>query len=95
VKEENQVTQVHANPEDIQRFARCLKQFNQQLSESMSQLNGQFDYLSYTWQDQKHQKFAQEFIQTMSVLRRFLETSEQHIPFLFKEAEILNQYLGH
>jgi uncharacterized protein YukE len=95
VKEENKVTQVHANPEDIQRFAQCLKQFNQQLSESISKLNGQFDYLSYTWQDQKHQKFAQEFIQTMSALRRFLETSEQHIPFLFKEAEILNQYLGH
>lgn len=89
------MTQVHANPEDIQQFARSLKQFNAQLNESMSQLNGKFEYLSYTWQDQKHQKFAQEFIQTMKVLQRFLQTSEQHIPFLLKEAEILQQYLSH
>ena len=89
------MTQVHANPEDIQQFARSLKQFNEQLNESMSQLNGKFESLSYTWQDQKHQKFAQEFIQTMKVLQRFLQTSEQHIPFLLKEAEILQQYLSH
>ena len=89
------MTQVHANPEDIQQFARSLKQFNEQLNESMSQLNGKFEYLSYTWQDQKHQKFAQEFIQTMKILQRFLQTSEQHIPFLLKEAEILQQFLSH
>jgi len=89
------MAQINANPEEIERFAQYLKQFNQQLSESISQLNGQFNSLSYTWQDQKHQKFAQEFTQTMNVLHHFLQTSEHHIPFLFKEAELLHQYLGH
>lgn len=89
------MSQVYANPEDIKQFAQCLKQFNEQLTQSVSQLNGKFGNLSYTWQDQKHQKFAQEFVQTMRVLQRFLQNSEQHIPFLLKEVDALQQYLSH
>ena len=89
------MAQVHANPEELQRFARNLKQFNEQLRQSMAQLNGQFNQLGGTWQDQKHQKFAQEFQQTVKVLERFLQTTDQHIPFLLKEAELLSQYLQH
>lgn len=89
------MAQVHANPEELQRFARNLKQFNEQLRQSMAQLNGQFNQLGATWQDQKHQKFAQEFQQTARVLDRFVQTTDQHIPFLLKEAELLSQYLQH
>jgi hypothetical protein len=37
--------QAIANPEDLERFARDLKQFNAQLRESMARLNGQFTRL--------------------------------------------------
>lgn len=87
------MSQVKANPEELQRFARNLKQFNEQLRQSMAQLNGQFNQLGATWQDQKHQKFAQEFQQTVRVLDRFLQATDQHIPFLLKEADILYQFL--
>jgi hypothetical protein len=36
------MSQAVANPEDMERFARELKQFNAQLASSMKRLNGQF-----------------------------------------------------
>ena len=88
------VAQAIANPEELERFARDLKQFNSQLADSLSRLNGQFSNLGETWRDQEHQKFAQEFVQTTRVLQHFMGSAEQHIPFLLKKASILRQYLN-
>jgi uncharacterized protein YukE len=85
--------QVIASPEEIERFARDLKQFNAQLADSMSRLKGQFADLGETWRDQEHQKFAREFEQTMRVLQQFTRTSEQHIPFLLRKAVRLRAFL--
>jgi hypothetical protein len=54
------MSQAVAKPEDMERFARELKQFNAQLASSMKRLNGQFARLGGTWRDQEHQKFAQD-----------------------------------
>lgn len=86
--------QAVADPEDLERFARELKQFNGQLRDSMSRLQGQFGRLGDTWRDQEHQKFAQEFEQTMRVLNRFMQSSEQQIPFLLRKAQRLRAYLN-
>lgn len=86
--------QAVASPEDLERFARELKQFNAQLRESMSRLQGQFSRLGDTWRDQEHQKFAQEFEQTVRVLHQFMRTSDQHIPFLLRKAQRLREYLN-
>jgi len=85
---------VYATPEDIERFAKQLKQFNTQLEDSMKRLQAQFHRLGETWRDQEHQKFAQEFEQTMRVLHQFRRSSEQQIPFLLKKAAILRQFLN-
>ena len=86
--------QAIANHEDLERFARDLKQFNTQLNGSMSSLKAQFSRLGETWRDQEHQKFAQEFEQTVRVLEQFIRTSEQHSPFLLKKAQRLHEYLN-
>ena len=86
--------QAVADPEELERFARELKQFNSQLQESMSRLNSQFNRLGDTWRDQEQRKFAQEFEQTMRVLVRFRQTSENHIPFLLRKAQRLREYLN-
>lgn len=86
--------QAVADPEDLERFARELKQFNGQLRDSMSRLQGQFGRLGDTWRDQEHQKFAQEFEQTMRVLNRFMQSSDQQIPFLLRKAQRLRAYLN-
>jgi uncharacterized protein YukE len=85
--------QAIANPEELERFARELKQFNTQMADSMSRLNGQFANLGETWRDQEHQKFAQEFEQTMRVLHHFMRTADQHIPFLMRKAQRIRDYL--
>ena len=83
-----------ADPEDLERFARELKQFNGQLRDSMSRLQGQFGRLGDTWRDQDHQKFAQEFEQTMRMLHQFMRSSDQQIPFLQRKARKLREYLS-
>lgn len=84
---------VHAPPEDIERFARELKQFNDQLRDSMARLQGQFARLGDTWRDQEHQKFAQEYEQTMRVLHQFMRSADQQVPFLLRKAQRLRDYL--
>jgi uncharacterized protein YukE len=86
--------QAIVNPEELTKFAHNLKQFNAQLRQSMSQINGQFSQLGSTWRDQEHQKFAQEYQQTMKVIEHFLQTADQHIPFLLRKAERAREYLN-
>ncbi len=85
--------QAIASPDDLERFARDLKNFNTQLQQSMSNLHGQFARVGDTWRDQEHQKFAQEFEQTVRVLQHFVQASDQQIPFLLRKAQRLREYL--
>lgn len=85
--------QAIADPEDLRRFSAELKQFNSQLRESTSRLQSQFLRLGDTWRDQEHQKFAQEFQQTMRVLAHFMSIADEHIPFLLRKAQRIEEYL--
>jgi uncharacterized protein YukE len=85
--------QAIVRPEDLRRFASQLKNFNEQLSVSMNQLQAHFKAVGETWRDQEHQRFSQEFDQTLKVLRKFMETAEKHIPFLLKKAQRAEEYL--
>jgi len=85
--------QAIASPEELERFARELKQFNAQIADSMSRLQGQFANLGDTWRDQEHSKFAQEFEQTMRVLHHFRNSADQQIPFLLRKAARIRDYL--
>jgi uncharacterized protein YukE len=85
--------QAIVDPAELRRFAHNLKQFNNELHNRMLVLHGQMVGLSATWRDQEHEKFAHEFEQTMQVVRRFIESSTQHIPFLVRKAERVEEYL--
>jgi len=85
--------QAIVKPEDLRKFAAQLKTFSGQLDSSCKQLNAQFKVLGSTWRDQEHRRFAQQFEQTMKVLKRFNEISEKHIPFLIKKAVKAEEYL--
>ncbi|NJN84945.1 MAG: hypothetical protein HC802_23420 [Caldilineaceae bacterium] len=71
-----------------------MKQFTAQLHDSRRRLNGQFANLGETWRDQEHQKFAQEFQQTLRVLQQFSRSADQQIPFLQRKAQRLREYLN-
>ena len=81
------------DPEQVRRFAEELQRFNRDLQARMSSLQGRFSGLSETWQDQEHAKFAEEFQQTSRALKKFVELSERHVPYLLRKAEHIEDYL--
>jgi uncharacterized protein YukE len=85
--------QANVDPGELRRFAHNLKNFNDELQGQMQALHAQLVGLSQTWRDREHDKFAEEFEQTMLVVSRFLEATEQHIPFLMRKADRAEEYL--
>ena len=81
------------DPEDMRHFAMSLKKFTGGLSQQMTQIQGQMINLGQTWRDQEHAKFQAEFEETMRALGRFNASCEQHIPFLLRKAERIEEYL--
>ncbi|MEX2579725.1 MAG: WXG100 family type VII secretion target [Verrucomicrobiales bacterium] len=82
------------DPDELRRFAEELKRFNGDLQNSMASLHARFSALSDTWTDHEHAKFAQDFQETMKVLRRFMESSNQQAPFLLRKAQRIEEYLN-
>lgn len=82
------------DPNELRRFAEELKRFNGDLQNSLSSLQARFATLGDTWQDQEHSKFAQEFQETMKMLRRFMESSTHQGPFLLRKAQRIEEYLN-
>lgn len=81
------------DPEEVRRFATELKRFNDDVQVRAGSLQARFAALGGTWQDQEHEKFAEEFITTMKVLKKFVEVSEKHAPFLLRKAQRIEEYL--
>lgn len=81
------------DPGELRRFAHTLKQFNSDLQARMAALHGQMIGLSASWRDQEQRKFAEEFEQTMKVVARFIDVSNEHVPFLLRKAERVEEYL--
>jgi uncharacterized protein YukE len=87
------MAQAIMDPEEVRRFASELKRFTDDVQHKASSLQARFAALGTTWQDQDHEKFAEEFIATMKVLRKFMEVSEKHTPYLLRKAQRIEQYL--
>ena len=87
------MAQAIMDPEEVRRFAKELKSFNSGLQHGMSLLEARFKGLGDSWQDQEHQRFAEEFGQTMRALKKFIEVSNQHTPYLLRKAQRIEEYL--
>ncbi|MFO0908348.1 MAG: WXG100 family type VII secretion target [Isosphaeraceae bacterium] len=85
--------QAIVDPGELRRFAVNLKQFNNELLSQMTVLHGQLMGLGQTWRDREHDKFVEEFEQTLQVIKRFVEATNQHVPFLMRKAERVEEYL--
>ena len=88
------MAQAIMDPEEVRRFAKELKRFNDDIAVRAAALHSRFTALSGTWQDQEHEKFAEEFVMTMKVLKKFVEVAEKHSPFLLRKAQRIEEYLG-
>lgn len=88
------MAQAIVDPAELRRFAHNLKRFNTDVQTNLAALHGQLLALGDTWRDQEHERFIAEFEQTMTVLEKFLEVGDQHIPFLLRKAERIEDYLS-
>ena len=82
------------DPEQVRRFAEELKRFNSDVQDKLAAVQARFAALGDTWQDEEHAKFAEEFRQTMKALKKFIEVSNQHTPFLLRKAQRIEEYLN-
>lgn len=82
------------DPEAVRSFAKELKRFHDDLQGRVSSLQGRFASLGETWEDQEHDRFAEEFKIGMKALRRFLEVSDKHAPYLLRKAQRIEDYLN-
>ncbi len=80
------------DPAEMRRFAADLHRFNTELQAQVSAMGSKMGSLNQTWKDQEQQKFQEEFENTMKVLVKFLRISEQHVPFLARKADRVEEY---
>jgi uncharacterized protein YukE len=90
---EARMSQAIVNPGELRRFAQQLKHFNGELVANLAALQRQAINLGSTWRDQEHQKFTEEFEQSIKSISRFVEANEQYIPFLLRKADRIDEYL--
>ena len=88
------MAQAIMDPEQVRRFAEELKRFNTDLKDKIVSLQARFSALGDTWQDQEHEKFADEFRTAMKALKKFVELSKEHTPYLLRKAQRIEEYLN-
>src|SRR5437667_6468459 len=92
--ESNFMAQAIMDPEKVRRFADELQRFHTDLENRLVLLQARFAALGDSWQDQEHEKFSEEFKQTLKALRKFVEISNAHTPYLLRKAQRIEEYLN-
>jgi len=87
------MAQAIIDPEKVRRFAEELQRFNSDLENRLTLLQARFTALGDTWQDQEHEKFAEEFVQALKAIKKFNEISRAHAPYLLRKAQRIEEYL--
>lgn len=87
------MSQVHGNPEDMRRFAQALNRFVSQLDSEVKRIDGQARQVGETWNDAQYQKFMQDWLQTLTAIKRFIGDAPQYAQYVSKKAADLDQYL--
>jgi len=87
------MAQAIVDPGELRRFVQHLKQFNNEVLEQMQNAQRQLTTLGATWRDQEHERFLEEFEQQMRTLTRFVDITNQYVPYLLRKAERIEEYL--
>ena len=85
--------QAVVDPAELRQFARKLNKFNIDLRDRLASLNGDMSALASTWRDQEHKRFTEQFDEHIKMIGRFLEVSDQHVPYLARKADQIDEYL--
>ena len=86
------MAKVIVEPEEVKRFARELARFREELEAGMNHITARMNALGETWRDQEQRKFQEEFEQTLRALTRFNKATADHVPYLIRKAERVEEY---
>jgi uncharacterized protein YukE len=84
--------QVIVDPQELRRFAARLRVFSTEVLAQMQGVQRQLAALSATWRDQEQQKFTEQFEQQLGTFARFVEATEDYVPYLIRKAERVEEY---
>ena len=70
--------QAHGNPEELRLFAGALEHYLDTLEEETGRLDGAFNQLGDTWDDQKRREFEEVYQQLRGALNAFQERRSNH-----------------
>ena len=87
------MSQAIVDPAELRKFAKDLSRFNQDVQGLVGSIHSKMRNLESTWRDQEQRKFAESFSETVRVMARFVDASEQHVDFLNKKAALAEDYL--
>ena len=87
------MAQAVVDPEQLRQFAAMLKRYVVTVREATGALTQAQARLADSWRDQEHRKFSEQFEEQLKQVHKVLAASEQHIPYLLKKAEIIDEYL--
>ena len=85
---------VRGNPEEMRRFAQSLRSFSSEMTSLIRRIDGQSKAIGQTWSDGQYQKFIQEWGQTSTSLRRFVDVAQKYETHVRKLADRLEEYLN-
>ncbi len=88
------MSQAVVDPEQLRQFASHLHRFTEEMKQRSTGLASQMNQLEQSWRDEQQRKFAEEFTTQMQQMKRLIQTTEQHIPYLLRKAEQIDAYLG-
>ena len=88
------MNQAVVDPEQLRQFAAHLHRFAEEMKQRSSGLASQMNQLEQTWRDEQQRKFAEEFTAEMRQMKRLIDATEKHVPYLLRKAEQIDAYLG-
>jgi len=88
------MSQAHGNPEELRMFADSLQHYLDTVQDETARLDGAFNQLGDTWDDQKRREFEDVYQQLRGALNSFHEQATEQIPHLLQLAADLETYLS-
>lgn len=86
--------QAHGNTEELRVFAGTLQHYLDIMQEETGRLDGAFNQLGDTWDDQKRREFEEVYQQLRDALNIFQNQASEQIPYLQQLATDLETYLS-
>jgi len=86
------MSQVHADPDELDLFAQSLARFIENLNEAVNGLRQSFSVLEETWQDATKNRFEENLNLLLRQFSQFEANTEEFIPYLRSKASSLREY---